>query len=221
MAGARATGMIGQVATPGSPSARLTYAAVSIVDAALAASGRRRPRWITKPALMPLLMPGRDRPTQTALALAWAGDVALLGRSEPAFLTGLGSFLGSHLVWIEALRRRKAATTDAEPAALSPRAQAAVVTGYSATAVALNAVLWRRIGPMRPAVIGYSAVLVGMAAVTARSPRRSTVAGGALFVLSDSLLALDRFTDVRLPGHDGWVMASYTAAQALLAEGSA
>ena len=42
---------------------------------------------------MPVLMVGRDRPAQRALALGAAGDVALLGRGEIAFTTGLVSFL--------------------------------------------------------------------------------------------------------------------------------
>jgi uncharacterized membrane protein YhhN len=42
-------------------------------------------------------------------------------------------------------------------------------------------------------------------------------AGGALFMLSDSLLALEKFAGIQLPAHEGLVMATYTSAQALLA----
>jgi hypothetical protein len=42
-------------------------------------------------------------------------------------------------------------------------------------------------------------------------------AGGALFLLSDSLLALEKFAGIQLPAHEGLVMATYTSAQALLA----
>ena len=38
-------------------------------------------------------------------------------------------------------------------------------------------------------------------------------------VFPNALLALERFAGVHLPAHEGWVMASYTAAQALLASG--
>jgi hypothetical protein len=41
-----------------------------------------------------------------------------------------------------------------------------------------------------------------------------------LFLVSDSLLALERFADVHLPAHEGLVMATYTGAQGLLASGS-
>jgi uncharacterized membrane protein YhhN len=51
--------------------------------------------------------------------------------------------------------------------------------------------------------------------VDSGSPR--TAGGGALFVASDALLALGKFGDLRLPAHEGLVMAAYTSAQALLA----
>ena len=44
-----------------------------------------------------------------------------------------------------------------------------------------------------------------------------TAAGGALFLASDTLLALEKFGDLRLPAHEGLVMATYASAQALLA----
>ena len=55
---------------------------------------------------MPVLMVGRDRPTQRALALGGVGDVALLGSGEAAFTAGLVSFLAGHVAWIIALRQR-------------------------------------------------------------------------------------------------------------------
>jgi hypothetical protein len=45
-----------------------------------------------------------------------------------------------------------------------------------------------------------------------------TAAGGTAFLISDTLLALERFADITLPGHEGLVMATYTSAQALLAD---
>jgi uncharacterized membrane protein YhhN len=44
-----------------------------------------------------------------------------------------------------------------------------------------------------------------------------TAAGGALFMASDALLALEKFGGLHLPAHEGLVMATYTTAQALLA----
>ena len=89
--------------------ATVAFAALAAADALLAATGHDRPRWLTKPLLMPVLMAGRDRPAQRALALGAAGDVALLGRGEAAFTAGLVSFLAGHVAWIVALRQRPGA----------------------------------------------------------------------------------------------------------------
>jgi uncharacterized membrane protein YhhN len=48
----------------------------------------------------------------------------------------------------------------------------------------------------------------------------AATAGGVLFMVSDSLLAVHRFTDFELPCHEGLVMITYTAAQALLSAGA-
>jgi uncharacterized membrane protein YhhN len=56
-----------------------------------------------------------------------------------------------------------------------------------------------------------------MALVALDSGRPVTAAGCALFLVSDGLLATERFARVQFPGSEGVVMATYTAAQALLA----
>jgi len=62
---------------------------LAAADTLLAAAGRDRPRWLTKPLLMPALMAGSDRGSRPALALGGAGDVALLGSGDAAFTAGL------------------------------------------------------------------------------------------------------------------------------------
>lgn len=187
------------------------YLALAAVDTALAATGRDRARRFTKPLLMPVLAADRDRPTQTALAFSAAGDVALLADGRGAFTAGLGAFLGAHLAWIRALRGRPGVGRLARTPALA--------LPYGAAWLGLNAVLWQRTGPDRWPVVVYSAVLATMAATALDTDDGAAAAGGALFMASDTLLALERFADVHLAGHEGLVMASYTAAQALLAAG--
>jgi uncharacterized membrane protein YhhN len=80
--------------------ATIVYVALAATDTILAATGRDRQRWLTKPLLMPVLMAGRDRPAQRALALGGVGDMALLGSGETAFTAGLVSFLAGHVAWI-------------------------------------------------------------------------------------------------------------------------
>lgn len=191
--------------------ARAAYAALAAVDTMLAATGRDRARRATKPLLMPVLAVGRDAPTRTALALGCAGDVALLGHGDAAFRAGLGSFLVGHAAWVRALRGR--------PGGGVVRRAPARALPYVAVWAGLNALLWRRTGPDRVPVLLYSAALTTTAVTALDTGDARAAAGGALFLASDGLLALERFAGVHLPAHEGLVMASYTAAQALLAAG--
>lgn len=188
-----------------------SYAALAVVDALLAATGRDGARRLTKPLLMPTLLAGKDRPTQRALALGGVGDVALLGRGPAAFSAGLGAFLAGHVAWMAALRPRSAGVLAGRPVAALP---------YALAWVGLNAFLWPRTGRDRLPVLVYSAALAGTALAALDTGDEAVTAGGVLFMLSDTLLALERFGGVALPAHEGVVMATYTSAQALLASSS-
>jgi uncharacterized membrane protein YhhN len=185
------------------------YLVLAAADTYLAATGRDKERRATKPLLMPTLLLGKDAGTKRALALGTAGDVALLGDSDTAFTAGLGSFLAGHLAWVQALRRR-------EGSGFLRRRPAAAVP-YLAAFAGLNAYLWPRTGKDRVPVLVYSAALLGTALVALDTGKARTAAGGALFMVSDTLLALERFGGVHLPAHEGLVMATYTSAQGLLA----
>jgi uncharacterized membrane protein YhhN len=189
--------------------ATVIFAVLAAADTLFAATGRDRPRWLTKPLLMPALMAGRDRPAQRALALGGAGDVALLGSSEIAFTAGLASFLAGHVAWIIALRQR--------PGGGLLRARPALAAPHVAAFCAVNAYLWKRTGKDRIPVVAYSAALLAMSLTALDSGSPRTAAGGALFLASDTLLALEKFGGLHLPAHEGLVMATYTSAQALLA----
>jgi uncharacterized membrane protein YhhN len=189
--------------------ATAAFVALAAADTLLAATGHDRQRWGTKPLLMPVLMAGRDRPAQRALALGGMGDVALLGSSPAAFTAGLGCFLAGHVAWIMALRQR--------PGGGRLRARPALAVPHLAVFGAVNAYLWKRTGKDRIPVITYSAALLAMSLTALDSGSPRTAAGGALFLASDTLLALGKFGDLHLPAHEGLVMATYASAQALLA----
>jgi uncharacterized membrane protein YhhN len=186
------------------------FVALAAADTVFAATGRARPRRLTKPLLMPTLMVGRDRPTQRALAFGGAGDIALLGSSEAAFMAGLASFLASHLAWIVVLRQRHIGGR--------LRARPVLAAPYLAAFGGLNVYLWGRMGRDRIPVVVYSTVLLAMALAALDSGSAKATAGGALFLVSDSLLALEKFGDLHLPAHQALVMVTYTSAQALLAD---
>ena len=187
------------------------YAALALADTTLAATGRARDRRLTKPLLMPVLALQRDAPTRRALALGGLGDVALLGHGRAAFSAGLGAFLAGHGAWMLALRGR--------PGTGLVRRRPVLALPYALVLLGFNGYLWRRTGPDRVPVLGYSAALTAMALTALDTGDAKAACGGVLFLASDGLLAVERFADVHLPAHEGLVMASYTAAQALLAAG--
>ncbi|HZR51029.1 MAG TPA: lysoplasmalogenase [Streptosporangiaceae bacterium] len=189
--------------------ATAVFAALAAADVLLAATGHHRPRRLTKPLLMPVLMAGRDRPVQRALAFGGAGDVALLGSSQAAFTAGLASFLAGHVAWIIALRKR--------PGGGCLRARPALAAPHVAAFGALNAYLWNRTGDDRIPVLAYSTALLAMSLVALDSGSPRTAAGGALFLASDALLAVEKFGGLHVPAHEGLVMSTYLSAQALLA----
>ena len=61
----------------------VVFAALAAADTFLAAAGRDRARWLTKPLLMPVLMAGRDRPAQRALALGGAATWPCSAAARP------------------------------------------------------------------------------------------------------------------------------------------
>ena len=193
---------------------RTRYALLAAADAALAARGHRRARRLTKPLLMPALAARRGAPTRRALLLGGVGDVALLGDGPRAFTAGLGAFLVGHAAWVAALRRRQA-PVPGHAGLLRRRPLAALP--YAVVLVGANALLWRRAGDDRLPVLVYSTALTATALAALDTGDARTAAGGALFLLSDGLLAAERFAGVTLPAHEGLVMATYTSAQALLA----
>jgi len=189
--------------------ATLAFVVIAAADVVLAGGRRDRLRWLTKPLLMPALMVGRDRPTQRALALGAMGDVALLGGGDAAFTAGLASFLAGHVAWIIALRQR--------PGGGRLRSRPALAAPHLAAFSGLNAYLWGRTGKDRIAIAAYSTALLAMSLVAMDSGSPQAAAGGALFLVSDALLALEKFGGLELPANESLVMATYATAQALLA----
>lgn len=184
------------------------FRVLAAADVVLAATERDRLRRLTKPLLMPTLLRGKPRPVQRALALGGLGDIALLGSGPAAFPAGLASFLASHAAWMVALQPHRSGWLRGRPIAATP---------YLLAWAGLNAYLWPRTGKDRLPVLVYSTALLGTALAAADTGDRALAAGGALFLVSDTLLALERFGQLRLPAHEGLVMATYTSAQALLA----
>jgi uncharacterized membrane protein YhhN len=217
--------MLTVTARPGPVSGRAKvlaalYAALGVAHYASAEKKFRAGEWATKPLLMPVLAAfllaagdrkaGAGRLPAAGMLLGGLGDTALLAseRSERWFIPGMGGFAAGHACYIAALARDGAAR------GARPR----VAAGYAALWAVLIAVLWRRLGDLRVPVAAYSLLLVTMA-VLASGRNRAAAAGGALFVLSDTLIALGLAGIKAVPRQDSAVMPTYVAAQFLLAAG--
>lgn len=173
----------------------------------------------TKPLLIPLLagaviwLSRRSRSWGTWLLLAalffsWLGDLALLVDGDTWFLLGLGCFLLAHVGYIVLFSSRFGAGR--------PRPWTLVYAGWFAL---LLVVLVPHLGGMLPPVVGYGLVICTMAVLAVRCGRVVSV-GATLFLLSDSILAVNAFVDdVSIPAAGFLIMATYLAGQCLIAVG--
>jgi uncharacterized membrane protein YhhN len=214
---------------------KLAYAGLAIADTWLAGSSNRRAhqaRVLTKPLLMPTLMASlisdpkaADSPLRTSTLIAqaggWAGDLALMRHGTKPFAIGSGSFAVGHAAYITGFLRRRSKVRRPGPKAVAGL--------WAATAPGMVIGAYREDKVLAPAIAGYSAMLAGTVAAATqldpalpRSARRATLAGAALFLLSDSVLGTRKFLWKNAPARvESVVMATYTAAQLLLSEGAA
>ncbi|MBM7369450.1 lysoplasmalogenase [Gordonia hydrophobica] len=144
-----------------------------------------------------------------ALVCSWLGDsVGVIVEGDVVLPLMLVCFGAAHVVYIVLFVRGVADRP-------TPRWALVYVLWW----MAMVAVVGRHAGALFPAVALYGVVLAGTAAMSSRST--ATVAlGGALFLTSDSLLAVRLFLPDSAPGWFGpAVMATYTAGQALIVAG--
>lgn len=147
-----------------------------------------------------------------ALAFALAGDIALMLPGDH-FVTGLGLFLVTHLLYLALFR---------QGAAWFP--QRAALWGSLALGALMYALLWQPLAEpvLRLAVAAYITAIclmvaqaLGCASATGDSHARWAAAGACVFMASDTLIAVDRFL-TPLPWAPVWILTSYFAAQMLI-----
>ena len=147
-----------------------------------------------------------------ALVFSLAGDVFLMLPGN-YFIPGLASFLVAHLFYIALFRQGQ----DWFP---SKRA----LVGLLAVGAIMYSVVWGGlIDPvLKIAVAAYVSVIslmaaqaIGRAASTGDSPSRWVAVGACVFMVSDSLIAINKFvTPVALSSL--WILATYYCAQMLI-----
>lgn len=186
--------------------------------------------WLAKPLLVPIIaawvLVVASRPLSTpvrrllvGLGFGWLGDVLLLPSGDGWFLAGLLAFLAMQVAYLAAFRSVPG------PGLLRRRPWLALP--YVVVWLAMNAWLHRGVAELFVPVLVYSAVLLAMAAVALdrslllpRPHGTQLAVGGALFVVSDGLIAAVAFDGI---GNSGLtsviVMATYVGAQLLIAAG--
>jgi uncharacterized membrane protein YhhN len=173
-------------------------------------------RLVTKPlpvlGLAVLAASRRTRHSVTiagGLVLGAVGDV-LLEASPRLFVAGLVAFLAGHVAYVVAF-------LDGERRLHVVRALPPFAAG-----IAVLALLWPGLGPMRVPVTAYMLVICAMAWRAASRVERGrpdawlALAGATLFLVSDSALGIARFL-APFPGRRAVILSTYWAAQLLVA----
>ncbi len=171
---------------------------------------------LTKPLLMPILMYMAwkggisSRIYFGALFFSWLGDVFLL--FDGWFIPGLAAFLLAHVAYILLFRKEY-------------RFSFTAILVFGLFSSGFLVFLYPSIpGDMRIPVVLYctAITLMGIFSASRNTPSllsyRYMVAGAALFIVSDALIAVNRFY-VDLPHDSIYIMTTYGAAQYLILEG--
>lgn len=164
-----------------------------------------------------------SRPVLLAIIFSCAGDMLLMVQTdEKFFMFGLASFLAAQVFYIFSYRQHQWTDTTNELQGLQKIRYAFPVV-LSGTGLAV--ILYGRLGDLKLPVLVYATVLTGMVLTALFRFGKTTSAsfplvfGGAiLFMISDSLIAINKFLDP-LPHANFWIMTTYIAAQYLIVTG--
>ena len=202
--------------------ASIVFAAVLAIRAYCLDAGRRWQAYVFKPLAtllvlalalsVPAPLPAYRWAVVAGLAFSTAGDIFLM-LPRDRFVAGLVSFLVAHLFYIYAFCI--GVGFGAAPLLWLP---------YAAIGGGMLAMVWRGLKPaLRIVVIAYVAVITAMAGQAAGrwyglggEAALAAALGAALFLASDSVLAINRFR-ARFPAERAVTLGTYWAAQTLIA----
>lgn len=137
-----------------------------------------------------------------ALTLSALGDLFLSRDGDRPFLAGLASFLAAHLAYIAlfAILGGGFATLAMAPSR-AVAAIAAILLGLG-----MLALLMRRVGPeLRLPVTAYVVAILAMVITALTLDAPLVIAGALLFMLSDALLATEKFLLPAISLHREWM----------------
>jgi uncharacterized membrane protein YhhN len=148
-----------------------------------------------------------------ALLFSAAGDAFLAYDGDRLFVPGLASFLATHVLY--AIVFVLAMKGTAAPMSAGRKAMLAVIPTF---AVAYGAVLWPNLGALAFPVMLYIAAIVVMTMLSLRVRAIEVPLGAALFMISDSLISLEKFLwQAAWVGPLVWI--TYALAQLLITRG--
>ncbi|QOI97273.1 MAG: lysoplasmalogenase [Flammeovirgaceae bacterium] len=159
-----------------------------------------------------------------ALFFSWAGDVLLMFQQEDAsfFIYGLAAFLLAHVLFIFSYRQHR---WEDETNTLQGLQRVRFAFPLILSGSGLVVILYPYLGDMKWPVLVYALVITLMSIQAlfryGRTGQGSFVmvfGGSILFMISDSLLAINKFIE-SLPLADFWIMLTYIAAQLLIVQG--
>lgn len=197
------------------------FVAVAVVQVCAEWVGAERVAQVFQWALMPVLAGALVAATRwprghlvtwvlVALGFSWLGDlVPSFVADDSAFLVMVGFFLLAQVGFVVAF------APDVRRSVLHRRP--VLLLPYAAVLVGMVGACASGAGSLLIPVAVYGGCLTAMAVLSTGIGRVAGV-GGAVFVVSDGLIALNEFVPgFHLAHHDFWVMLTYVLAQALIA----
>ena len=184
---------------------------------------------LSKPLLLPALIgyflssvKARNYYFLGALIFCWAGDVLLMFQGELFFMGGLGAFLTGHLLYIFCYRQLRYVNSNTGLLATQKmRFSLPIILAGTG----LVTILFPYLGEMKIPVMIYALVITVMAmqalfryGFTTSKSFTLIFTGALFFMLSDSLLAINKFMKP-LPLASLAIMTTYIMAQYLIVEG--
>lgn len=158
-----------------------------------------------------------------ALLFCWAGDCFLLFQSvQPIyFMAGLGSFLVGHMLYIFAYQQHRWPAGQGLMGPQKIRFTLPIVLAGTGLVVVLYPVL----GDLKSPVMLYALIITLMSiqallrfGFTSTKSFGLVFGGAVLFMISDSVLALNKFLEP-IASASGWIMLTYCTAQFLIVAG--
>lgn len=157
-----------------------------------------------------------------AMFFCWLGDVLLMGAGELFFMGGLVAFLTGHVLYIFSYRQMR--NQQGEELLGPQKARFSLPIILAGTGLVV--ILFPTLGPLKIPVMIYALVITLMCLTAlfrfGKTSKQSFVLlfiGALLFMVSDSILAINKFMQP-VTGAGFYIMSTYILAQYLIVKGA-